>query len=189
MSSPTVEGFSVSHAAILNGSVKAENAAAELSDIYGVRSGSLDVDTDSYDNTGDNSILSTWSWFNFATLSVQAGYIPFDLIQTLTGATITSSGTGPNDFYSLPLWNEASLNQITRPVLVRVPSKTSAGTTRTLDFVLFKVQFEPITFDGPNYKDGLLINYSGKCLMSSTDESGAALADRAIGRIISRPVV
>ena len=189
MAGPTVEGFSVTHAAILDGATNAYTVAPTVGDIYGVRSGSLDVDTDSYDNTGDDSILSTWSWFNFATLSIQSGYIPFELIQTLTGASITSSGTAPADFYSIPLWNESSLNQPVRPVLVRVPSKDQAGTPRVLDFVLFRVQFEPITFDGPNYKDGLLLNYSGKCLMSDKDETGTTLGTgkRAIGRIISRP--
>ncbi len=181
---PIVEGFSLSHAAILNGST-----GAELADIYGVREGSLEVDTDSYDNTGDDSILSSWSWFNFATVSVQSGYIPFDMVALLTGSTMTSSGTGPNDYYNLPLWGEKSLNQPTRPLLIRVPSKDSAGTPRNLDFVLYKVQFDPISFDGLTYKDGLVVNYSGKAFMSSVDEKGTTLTERAIGRMISRPAV
>ena len=183
MAGPTVEGFSVSHAAILDGTT-----GADLADIYGVREGSLEVDTDSYDNTGDDNVLSSWSWFNFATLSIQAGYIPFEMVQRLTGATITSSGTSPNDYYQIPLWNTASLNQPPKPVVIRVPSKDSGGNSRTLDFVLYKVQFEPISFDGPSYKDGLLLNYSGKVLMSSLNEVGGALSDPSIGRIVSRPV-
>ena len=181
------EGFSVTHAAILNGTVAAENIASQLADVYGVRSGALDVDTGDFDNTGDDTILSTWSWFNFATVTIEAGYIPFELISTLTGATITSSGTGVNAYQSIPLWNEASLNQPTRPVLVRVPAKDADGLTRTIDFVLFKVQFAPIKFDGPTYKDGLKVNFSGKALMSSKDEAGNTLAAKSIGRIINRP--
>lgn len=179
---PIVEGFSLSHAAILNGST-----GAEAADIYGVREASLDIDTDSFDNTGDDTILSTWSWFNFATISVQGGYIPFDLVALLSGAVLTSSGVAPADYYNLPLWNINSLNQPTRPMLIRVPSKTSAGAVRNLDFVLYKVQFDPISFDGPSYKNGLVINYSGKALMSTLDEKGAALSEASIGRIISRP--
>lgn len=182
MSTTTVEGFSVSHCAILNGTT-----GAELADIYGVREASLDLDTDSFDNTGDDTILSTWSWFNFATLTVQSGYVPFAVVATLSGSTLTSSGTSPNDFYNLPLWNEGSLNTPTRPVLIRIPSKDSAGATRTLDIVLYKVQFDPISFDGPSYKDGLVLNYSGKALMADTDEKGGALSERSIGRLISRP--
>lgn len=179
---PIVEGFSLSHAAVLNGTT-----GAEASDIYGVREASLDIDTDSFDNTGDDSILSTWSWFNFATVSVQGGYIPFDMVALLSGATLTSSGTAPADYYNLPLWNLSSLNQPTRPMLIRVPSKTNTGTPRNLDFVLYKVQFDPISFDGPSYKNGLVINYSGKALMSSVDEKGTPLSEASIGRIVSRP--
>lgn len=182
-----VEGFSVTHAAILTGSTAAENIASQLADVYGVRSGALDVDTGDFDNTGDDGILSNWAWFNFATVTIEAGYIPFELIATLTGATITSSGTGVNAYQSLPLWNEGALNQPTRPVLVRVPAKDMDGNTRTIDFVLFKVQFAPIKFDGPTYKDGLKVNFSGKALMSTKDEAGNTLTEKAIGRVIGRP--
>jgi hypothetical protein len=182
MATTIVEGFSLSHCAILDGTTQ-----AELADIYGVREASLDVDTDSYDNTGDDTIMSTWSWFNFATLTVQAGYVPFGVVALLSGATLTSSGAAPGDYYNLPLWNEGSLNTPTRPVLIRVPSKDSAGLSRTLDIVLYRVQFDPISFDGPSYKDGLILNYSGKALMSSKDEVGATLTEKSIGRLVSRP--
>lgn len=182
---PTVEGFSLSHAAILDGST----GLAEVDgDVYGIRSGSLEVDTGSYDNTGDDSVLSSWNWFNFATVTVQAGYIPFKLVSLLTGDTITSTGVGDAIEYSLPLWSEPSLNTPTRPMLISVPSKDKDGNVRKLDFVLYKVQFQPISFDGPTYKDGLLANYSGKALMADVDEEGSALTDRAIGRMISGPV-
>jgi hypothetical protein len=169
---------------ILNGTTGAEEA---LGDMYGVRDGSLDVDTDSYDNTGDNSVLSTWSWFNFATVTISGGYVPFDLLALITGDVVTSSGAAPSDYYSIPLWSEASLNQARKPVLIRVPSKDTNGVVRTFDFILYSVQFEPFTFDGPTYKDGLVINYGGRALMSSSDEKGVALTGRAIGRIVNKP--
>ena len=180
MAGSIFEGFSVSHAAILNGST-----GAEIADIYGIREGSIEVDTDSFDNTGDDNILSTWNWFNFATLSITSGFVPFDVIQLLTGATVTSSGTGNSTKYELPLWNTASLNVAPRPVLIRVPSKDTDGLSRNLDFILYKVQFAPISFDGPSYRDGLLLNYSGKALMSDKDEKGTTLTDRAIGRLVN----
>jgi hypothetical protein len=180
MASPIVEAFSISHAAILNGSVN-----AELASIYGVREGSVEIDSDSYSNTGDDTILSVWNWFNLATVSITSGFIPFDALSTITGATITSSGTAPNDYWNLPLWNSSSLNQPTRSVLLRCPSKTSVGVVRNLDFVLYKVQFGPISFDGPSYKNGLSISYSGQALMSTVDETGTALAQAAVGRLVS----
>lgn len=187
MAAPTtiIEGFSVSHAAILDGAV----AATEVADIYGIREGTLDVDTDQYDNTGDDTVLSTWSWINFATLSITAGYIPFEVLALMGGATITSSGLDATAAYSMPLWNEKSMNQPARPVLIRVPSKDSAGTPRRFDIILYKVQFQPFSFDGPSYKDGLVLNYTGKALMSNTDETGTALTEKAVGRLVSAPLL
>jgi len=160
------EAFSISHAAILNGST-----GAELADIYGVREGSVAVDSDSYDNTGDDAVLSNWFWFNYAELTVSSGFVPFDVISLLTGAPVTSTG----DVWSMDLWTEDSLNQPSRPVLIRVPSKDSAGAVRVMDIVLFRVQFQPISFDGPTYKDGLVLNYSGRAVVSPVDETGTAL--------------
>lgn len=182
MSTPIVEGFSISHAAILDGSTDQDH---QFGDIYGVSEGSLEADTDSYDNTGDDAVLSTWSWFNYATVSIQAGYLSFETISLITGATLTSSGSGPTDSYSLPLWTESALNQPTRPMKIRVPAKDHAGAVRNLDFILYKVQFDPISFEGPTYKDGLKINYSGRAMMSLTDEKGNTLPERTVGRIES----
>lgn len=191
MASTIVEGFSLSHAAILDGTTGAD---AVDGDIYGIRSGSIELDTDSYDNTGDDAVLSTWYWFNKATVTIQSGYVPFATIALITGSKLTSSSSAPNDFYTLPLWEDRQQNVAARPLLIRVPSKDHNGVLRTLDFVLFKVVFQPFSFDGPTYKDGLLLNYTGTALMSAKTETGAQVLDsqtgnpsRAIGRIVSRP--
>lgn len=192
MAHPTVEGFSLSHAAILNGSTGLEE---EFGDIYGIRSGSLELDQDSYDNTGDDAILSTWFWANRANITVQSGYVPFQTIALLSGSHIDSSGTGASETFSLPLWEERQMNTQPRPMLIRVPSKDKTGVVRRLDFVLYKVQFSPFSFDGPAYKEGLLLNYQGTALFSDTDEKGQPVVDsvtglptKAIGRLLSAGV-
>lgn len=182
MTLPIVEGFSVTRAAILDGTTGAETAQ-----IYGCRSGSLDIDSDSFDNTGDDQVLSTWQWFNFATVSIESGFLPYATIALITGATITSSGTAPNDWWHLPIWNVGALNQQKRPLLLRCSSRSTTVSGRYIDFVMYQVQFAPIKFDGPKYKDGLAVTYSGKCLMSTVDEKGSALTEKAIGRVISHP--
>lgn len=189
MSSPIVEGFSLSHAAILDGSTGLEEA---FGDIYGIRSGTLQLDQSNYDNTGDDAILSTWFWANRANVTVQSGYVPFDTIALLSGSAVTSSGTGASQTFSLPLWEERQMNTQPRPMLIRVPSKDTSGAVRTLDFILYKVQFHPFSFDGPSYKNGLLLNYDGTALFSSVDEKGNPVLDsvtgqptKAIGRLIS----
>lgn len=188
MTTPTkiVQGFSISHAAILNGATGAEEATG---DFYAIREGSLEPDMDSYDNTGDDAVLSTWFWFNYCNVTISGGYVPFDLISLLTGDSITTSGSAESSYYTMPLWSMGSLNTVTRPLLIRVPSKDSDGNLRAIDFVLYKVQFEPITFDGPTYKDGLIVNYTGRALVSDKDEKGVSLTgnNRAIGKIVSRP--
>lgn len=192
MANPTVEGFSLSHAAILNGATGLEE---EFGDIFGIRSGSLELDQDSYDNTGDDAILSTWYWANKVNVTVQSGYIPFKTLSLLSGSVITSSGAGAAETFSLPLWEENSMNTTPRPMLIRVPSKDKDGVIRVLDFILYKVQFQPFSFDGPAYKEGLLLNYNGSALFSSKDEKGQPVLDsrsglptKAIGRLLSRPL-
>jgi hypothetical protein len=179
---PIVEGFSVTRASVLDGTTGAETAQ-----IYGCRTGTLDIDSDSFDNTGDDTVLSTWQWFNFATVTIESGFLPYTTLALLTGATISSSGTAPNDWWHIPVWNISALNQQRRPLLLRCSSRSLTASNRFLDFVMYQVQFAPFKFDGPKYKDGLVVTYSGKCLMSSTDEKGAALTERSIGRIVSHP--
>lgn len=183
MAGTNFEGFSISHAAILDGATGLEE---EFGDIYGVRSGTIAADTGNYDNTGDDYVLSSWFWLNFATVTVEAGYLPFTTIALLSGATLTSSGAGAGATYSLGLWEEDSVNQPARPMLIRVPSKDSDGAIRVMDFILYKVIFGPINFTGPSYKSGLLLNYTGRAVISDKDEKGTPLAKRAIGRIVNK---
>jgi hypothetical protein len=191
VTSRIVEGFSLTHAQILDGSTAAEDVVTDTGygDFYGVRTGTIAADTGSYDNTGDDFVLSSWYWINFATVTIQAGYISFDTIALLAGTPIISSGSDPFDYYSLPLWQDNSVNQAPKPMLIRLPAKDKDGNPRTLDFVLYRVQFGPFTFDGPSYKNGLLTNYTGRAVLTDVDEVGNALPRRAIGRLINRPAV
>lgn len=184
MASTIVEGFSVTHAAILDGTT-----GAELTDgnIYGVRTASLAANTGNYDNTGDDTILSAWFWIDHAQLTVEGGYVPFKTIAMLSGSAVTSSGAAPNDTYSMPLWNKSANNQPPKPVLIKVPAKDKDGVIREIDFVLYKVIFAPFSFTGPAYKAGLLLSYTGRAVFSSVDETGATLSEPAIGRIINKP--
>jgi hypothetical protein len=184
MATTKFEGFSVSHAAILDGETGAEEL---VGDIYGIRTGSVEPDTDSYDNTGDDHVLSTWYWLNFANISITSGYVPFELLALLSGTTVTSSGTAPDDHYSVPLWDEDAGNTPPHPLLIRVPSKDSNGVVRVLDFVFFKVQFQPFGFEGPEYKSGLVLSYSGRAVLSDNDETGTPLTKPALGRLVSSP--
>lgn len=189
--SPISEAFSVSHVQILASGQSfldaLVTAALESEDIYGVSEASLEPDMDSYDNEGDDVILSTWDWLNKADLTVQAGYVSFPLIAELTGQTISSGVVGGKDVFGLDLWHEDSMNIPPRPATIVMPSKDKHGNRADYVIGLYKVAFKPIQFDGPSYKDGLKVNYDGTALFSSTDEKGVAFADgkKRVGRLLS----
>ncbi len=178
-----LEAFSVTHAVILDGETGAEEVNG---DIYGVENASITPDLGSYDNMGDDIIRSTWKWFNKATIAIQAGYLPFDLIALIYGSTVSSSGSGATLRHELPLWEKQGENVTTRPLLIRCEAKDNAKNIRLFEFIFYSCQFAPLSFTGPAYKDGLKINYSADVLMSTTNETGATLEFEAVGRLISR---
>ena len=191
--STIVEAFSLSHVQILDGATAFADVTTGSNawgDVYGVNDASLDPDTDSYDNEGDDVVRSTWNWLNKAELAVQAGYVSFALIANMTGRTISSTGSGDSIVYGIDLWHEDDFNVPRKPMIIRMPSKDHLGAVRYLDIGLYTVSFAPITFDGPQYKDGLKVNYNGQALVSTVDELGAAFSDGQgrVGKLISRPV-
>ena len=103
------------------------------------------------------------------------------------GLKYGKGGGDSADLHSVPLWTQKSLNQPTFPMVLTLPSKDASGSLRDVHIGLYRVQFKPFSFQGPAYKEGLMLNYSGKALMADTDEQGNKLAEDAIGRIISVP--
>jgi hypothetical protein len=198
MSTQYLEGFSLSHAGILDGANSAEGQS-----IYGVRNGTISTDNGNFENTGDNVVLSEWFWINFANITIEAGFIPFPMIADITGTVVSSSGVAPADYYAIPLWTLASMSTATKPIGIRVPAKDNAGNLRTLDFVLYRCQFMPFNFTGPSYKNGLTVSFGARALFSYTNEQGTPLpiayggpgvnpatgaaAGLSIGRLISLP--
>jgi hypothetical protein len=186
------EGFSLSHAAILSGTTGAEGAT-----VYGVRNGTISTDQGNFENTGDDVVLSEHFWINFANVTIEEGYIPFSTIAYITGTSVTSSGAAGADYYAIPLWTLASMNVPTQPLAIRVPSKDAGGQVRTLDFVLYRVQFQPFNFTGPSYKTGLSCSIAGRALFSTVNEIGQSLpvayggtsgtAGSSIGRLVALP--
>lgn len=191
--SAVAEAFSIEHAAILNGTTLSDH---EFGDIYGIRSGTLELDQDSYDNTGDDTVLSTWFWANKVNLTIQAGYIPFQTLELIYGTKVTSSTAGNMLRTQFNFLEVDRMQPKPRPVRLRLPSKDANGNSQKMEIILFKVQFQPFSFDGPAYKEGLLLNYNGTALMSDTDETGAPVLDsvtgepsKAVGKIITTKAV
>ena len=185
-----VEAFSLSHAQIMDGATPFQTATlanADGYDVFGVDDGSLEPDVGEYDNQGDDVNLSYWAWLNHANVNVKAGYLSFPLISTLTSQPLSSSSSANGISYFADLWHEDSMNIDARPMLLRMPSKDHLGQVRTLVFGLYKVNFKPVTFDGPQFKNGLKVSYGGRATYSTVDELGNPFADgkKRVGRLIS----
>lgn len=180
MANPNVTSFSLSHAAILDGTT-----AAEAADLYGVNDGSLELESDSYERTGDDRILSTTRWITKGTLSLKSNYIPLDMVALLYGTPVVSGAEG----LSMQLWTEKSMNIAPRPVLVQAPGEDEDGNPLTIKIILYKVKFGQFSFDQfMSYKEGLAISFDGDALLSEKDELGAEFTDglgARIGKLVS----
>lgn len=193
MTAPTsiFEGFSISHAMVLDGTqtfIEAAFAAYDEDwDVYGVADGSLDPDTDSFDNEGDDVVLSTWEWLNKATMALQSGYMSLPLYSSITNRAVTTTGTGANTAHAMDLWHEDDFGAPARPVLLKCPSRDSKGAARDLVIGLYRVSFGAVTLEGPAYKDGLKVNWNGTANFSNYDEEGVAFVDgkKKVARLIS----
>lgn len=194
MATPQIEVFSLSHAQVLDGASTFANVINALAadgsalDIYGVSDGKLTAKNSQFENKGDDAILSVWNWLDNADLAVEAGYFSFNLINTITGQTVTSSGAGATQLFSVDIWHQDTLNVTPRPVLLVSPAKDSAGNVRRFFICLYRVNFAPITFTGPTYKDGLRISYGGQAVATNLDEQGNAFSDgkKHVAKVISQ---
>jgi hypothetical protein len=189
---PIFEGFSVTHAQLLDGATSfldtAFAAYDEDLDIYGVSEGSLSPDTATYENQGDDATLSRWNWMNFAEVAIKAGYISLPLLATITGRPMTtivdntpagSGGPKPeNNAFKFDIWHEDDSNVASKPMILKCASKDSKGAARDLIIGLYSVTgLGTMTFDGPVYKDGLKMNLLGTAVATMYDEKGIAFTD------------
>ena len=186
-----VSGFSLSHVWILDGSTKFEDAVAgtitaAYRDIAGARNGTLALNSASFDNTGEDRILDTYNSIDNATLTVEAGYLSFENLALLSGETVSSSGTVPNDIYTIDPWTEDSVNTSAHPVVVAMRSKnaSTSHTARGLLLGLYSCEFAPVSFTGPSYRGGFSVNLTGKAYLSDYNEVGVALAKKSILKVI-----
>ena len=64
-----------------------------------------------------------------------------------------------------------------KPMLIRCPARDTLGKPCSLIFGLYRVNFAPISFEGPSYKEGLKTNYNGQAVLSKWDEKGVEITD------------
>lgn len=174
------EGFSLDRAAMLDGSTGAEDGQ-----LYGAQSITLTPDVTASEMIADDDQIGLWFSLNKAVLQVTAGFLPFSVLAAMQGVSVSSFGSSPDDYYGLPMITQYGLNRKSVPVAFRMASRNDYGATRSLVVVLYAVQIGQIEFTGMQYKNGLVVSYTGTVTYSSTDEAGNALAIEEIGRIVS----
>jgi hypothetical protein len=175
-----VEGFSITHAGVLLPGVDPSQGT-----LYGVRSAQIAPQWVTTVSQLDDQVVSVWNAPGSVQATIQAGFMPWDVLAALAGTTVSSSGAAPADYYSLPLFRQHVTGQL--PLILRASGKDAAGNQRAIQFLAYAAQFGPVTFDGPVYKNGLTASYTVTLLLSSADETGQALPDRAYGRVMSLP--
>jgi hypothetical protein len=193
------EGFSLSRCSVLGsgtyndgtygGGTYGGPGGTEASQLYGAQSISIVPSVTSSDMKADDDEIGVWFYMNKAAITVVNGFMSWNTISLLSGVSISSTGTSPNDYYGLPLWTQYQHNRPTVSMAFRMMAKNSLSTARTLDFVLYRVQLSVTDYTGVAYKQGLGVSYSGTVLFSSVDEAGNALSGPQIGRIVSSPGV
>lgn len=217
MATHSVEVYSLSHFGVLDPTSGAEPVSGNL---FGVRNATMAVDITKTDNTGDNAILSSWYDFNFVTLTVTSGFISASLIEQITKSPVKDYATAaaytantpvdrasatyatdlaaavgnPQHVWEQDLWRQDALVTSPWPVIARAPSRDNAGVVRLHDFILYKVIFSPIQFNGPTYRAILESSFTAQGFMSSVNEKGTSLGTlpdgrpiQAAGRMINRP--
>lgn len=175
MANPNISSFSLSHVGILDGTTN-----AEVADLFGVNEASLELETDTFERTGDDKILSTNRWITKGTVSFRTNYMPLDMMALLYGTPVVSGAEG----ISMQLWTEKSMNIKPRPIVCQAPGEDQDGNPMVIKFVLYKVKFGQVSFDQfMAYKEGLAVSVEGDALLSEKDELGAEFADGLGSRI------
>lgn len=181
------EWFSIRDAYVLDGVETFRTAAANLADdtyrIFGCDDASLDAQMGTYENRGDGDVQSIWDWLDWVDVQIREGFFSFKLASTITGDTVSSSGTTE---WGIDLWHEDSIAAGPKPVVLRGYARDKNGLEKLGLLGLYKVQFKQIAFTGPAQNDGLKVNWTGRALRSDVDEVGAAHADgkRRVGKML-----
>jgi len=193
---PIFEGFSLSRVAVLGGGYgSGEYGSGEYGSVggtesvqlFGAQSIAITPTVTSSAMKSDDWDIGVWLALTKADVTVTNGFMSWAAISRLSGVAVASSGASPSDYYGLPLWTQYQHNTPAVPIAFRMSSRDSRSGTRTLDFVLYRVQLSVLNYTGLVYKNGLGVSYAGTVLLSSTDEAGNALPYLEIGRIVSSP--
>lgn len=166
-----LEGFSITHAAILDGETSADEAAKR--DFYGVQSASVSANAESYEEKSNDIVIGTWNDISSIEIEVNSGFMSLSIFDRFS-----IEDTKP---LLLDLWNPSAINPVHVPILFRIPSRNQNGVYFNFDIVLFNVKLKPYSIDSLSYKEGLRVSYKGQAFLSDVNEVGEPLGTRSFG--------
>lgn len=147
-------------------------------DIKGVVTASGDPDRDEVEVKGDDSVLGVFTMGLKESISIEANALSFDIIQAITGNTVSSSATGSE----VALGTDSEMN----PPIVEVQAFTNArsedGTASVIKKTWYKVQLTSIKVEQAGENE-FKFTAEGVAYPTEEDVTGAALSAKCISSI------
>jgi hypothetical protein len=171
------ESFSIYHVGVITG-------ITETAQLYAVQDAKITTSWTEYPCNGDDITQLIWTDLEVVTLDVQGGFLPWAAITSIMGWPVYSSGSQyslATGLTSMPSGTQVSIG-------LRTYGRDILGRRRTVDIILYAVQFQTITWGG-EYKNGMGASYTAFAVGSYFDEGGNGLLTREVGRLVDSPGV
>lgn len=159
---------------------KIKIAAGTTYDIFGVVSAVGDPDRDEIEVKGDDEVKGIFTMGLKETISIESNAVHFDVIQAITGNSVSSSATGSE----VALGTDSEMN----PPIVEVQAFTTArsadGTASVIKKIWHKVQLGKIKVEQAGENE-FKFSAEGTAYPTSSDVTGAALGSKRISTLNS----
>lgn len=163
-------------AGLKHGSIKI--AGGNVYDIDAVISIEGDPQIDDISVNGDDEVKATFYFNRREELTITANAISFDVIQAITGNTVSSSAGG----LEVALGTSSEDNPPFVEILASTSAKDKLGATVTIYKTWHKVQIGTIKLSQANGSE-FNIELSGTALMTDKDIAGASLGSKRISTV------
>lgn len=157
---------------------KVKVAGGTTYDIYGVVTVAGDPDRDEIEVKGDDSILGTFTSGLKEKISIESSALAFDVIQAITGNTVSSSPTGSE----IALGTSSEANAPIVEIQAFANGKSADTTVSVIKKTWHKVQLTNIKVEMAGENE-FKFTAEGMAFQTATDVTGAALATTRIATI------
>lgn len=163
-------------AGLKDGKIKTSDGS--LYDINAIVTANADPQQDSTEVNGDDEQKAVFISNITEEITVEANGISFDVIQAITGNTVSSSSTG----MEVALGTDSQANAPYVEVVAYTRAKNADGTAGTLYKRWHKVQFTSIEMSQAGEQE-FNITLTGTAYQTSKDITGASLASNRVATV------